>query len=156
MFRNFVPKRLFNTLKSKNDEQNNQALLERLKGIKLAGDRVFKPPEVKKELKNDELRKLTLPKITRIIKQHFGDPLVWNENVLARVFRLPETVVCDLVNHVQPLIYFTDNKMEKAEKLTEYTVVIDVVKLKEDKNYMLRLSKFKFTNDPTDKVDRLK
>jgi hypothetical protein len=146
---NIVRHKTLTTLKSKNDEQNNQILLKRLKNLSVIGARKTLPPPNANEIlnnHNEELppRRLTLDKLSKLIKRYQSDPLIWNPSVLARIFRIPEDHCTRLAIYVRPMIHLNRNTGAGDEKLLETKFVVDVARLKSDDNYLVTYKRIVF------------
>lgn len=143
---NIITRRTFNTIKSKNDERLNQALLGRLKNISLTGGKKTEPPVESKPAENsqDVERNLTFAKLSRLVNYYTTDPLMWDTSMLCRVFKIPEDSCENLVKYVQPMVYYANSTMYESKKLMKTPVVIDVNRLKSDEKYLPRLQQLVF------------
>lgn len=134
MMRNILIRRtLYDTFKSKNDEYKNQELLHRLKGISLIGGKKIVEPQVEDHQETE--RNVSLDKLSKIIKYHLEDPLVWNASILSRIYKVHEEHCENLLRYVLPFLFYADFTMDQPKKLQKISVVIDVARFKRDPNY---------------------
>lgn len=146
---NIVRHKTLNTLKSKHDEQNDQALLKRLKNLSVIGARKTLPPVKASQLTTNDVdlqpqRRLTLDKLNKLIHHYQSDPLTWNPSVLGRIFNIPEDYCGKLAIYVRPMIHWNKNTGEGDRKLVNTTFVCDVARLKSDDNYLVTYKRIVF------------
>lgn len=146
LLRNIVRHKTLDTIKSKNDERNNQTLLKRLKNLSVIGAKKSVPQPDPKVLSEevDELpqRQLPMEKLQKLVCSHQTDPLTWNASVLARIYKIPEDYCSKLVVYVRPMIYWNDTN--QTTKLVSTNFVCDVARLKIDENYLVSYRKIVF------------
>lgn len=110
----------------------NQTISERVKLL-----------NINKDTRHVELQKptgpmyasVTLGKVDEIVKIYSSDPIIWKPYILSRVFRIPEHECKSLVEYVKPFAYLLDNKSRELQKQIDSSLVVDVARLQEDKNY---------------------
>jgi hypothetical protein len=146
---NIVRHKTLNTLKSKHDERNDQALLKRLKNLSVIGAKKTLPPLKASEIKGDDqadlpVRRLTMDKLSRMIHHHQSDPLTWSPYVLGRIFNIPEDYCSKLAIYVRPMIHWNKNVGEGNVRLLKTEFVVDVARLKSDDNYLVTYKKIVF------------
>lgn len=110
----------------------DENLLKRLKVFKINRQRRFEYP--KEELKQDKSRIVTHDKLSNILKLHISDPLTWNENILARIHKIPEYQSVNLIKYVKPMLHYTSIDVDTT-KLLKTSFVFDVARFKRDKSY---------------------
>lgn len=134
---NVVRQKTSNTLKSKNDEQANQALLKRIRNISVIGEKKTVLPKTDRGDTIDLARCLTFEKLGKLIKLHTSDPLIWNVSILSRIFKIREDYCDRLVNYVRPMVYLSTSRKDETKQLVNNPVVIDVARLKTDDDYLV-------------------
>lgn len=152
-----IQRRSFKTIKSINDEKTNQALLGRLKKVSIVDGKTMKrKPGLDTFVdKNEQIRKLTLRNLDKLITTHARDPLVWNSSVLGRVYHVPEHYCQQLIYYVQPFTEAARITEAGMETLIETQTVIDIERFKKDCNYLAEFKKFKFIASNRQEVKHL-
>lgn len=87
-------------------------------------------------------RNISVPKLDYIIKIHLKDPLIWNLSVLSRIFKIDEEIMKGILEYVKPMVFYIDHRHEDFKQLIEFSEVVDVERLQNDKTYLKTYYKF--------------
>jgi len=143
----YVTNKTLDTLRSKNDEQLNQALLKRLKNLSVIGGKKMTPntnQTCSEERSRLPERSLTPQKLRKMTELYTNDPLIWNASVLARVFRIPEDYCKHICRYVKPMIDWVSSKDGHVKLVEQRKIVIDLARFKTDESYLVVYKRIAF------------